>query len=252
MHRFTLAVTAYVLLCCAVTAIIVIRGDGPHPRLASIYPFNGDRFFPGGPVQLTFTASMDQTSVERALQVSPGTQGQGQWYGTTLNLQPVGDWKPNITYRVQLLGSVVDTEGRPLHTPVSFWFRVHHVGHLVLCPVQRTRTVCERTATGDRPLFIPPTPIREFSLSPDGSTIAYTRTDRSRLPHLFLINADGTQNIQLTFGTGYADSRPYWSIGDAASVNYNRQRVTVHGGGARYGPARLWNIGTDGANNGPV
>ena len=127
MRRFTLGVAGYILFCLVAAVVIVLRGDGPSPRIVSLYPFDGDRYWPGGTAQITFSHSMDEGSVERALQVSPGSQGQGAWYGNTLNLQPVGDWRPGTTYHVELVGKVVDTEGRSLHTPLSFWFRVHHV-----------------------------------------------------------------------------------------------------------------------------
>ena len=170
---------------------------------------------------ISFSHSMDEASVERGLEVTPGSQGQGAWYGNTLNIQPVGDWTPNVTYHIRLTGHVTDAEGRPLHTPFSFWFRVHHVGRLTLCrPAGHPRTVCEVTHEGDRPLFLPPQPVGQFALSPDGSQLLYTRPDASGLPHVFLMQIDGTGNIQLTSGRRYADSAPVWTQGDSSTVDY--------------------------------
>jgi Bacterial Ig-like domain len=252
MQRFTSAVAAYVALCLLAIAIIVIRGDGPHPRVIGLYPPNGDRYFPGGLVEITFSQPMDTGSVESALQVSPGSQGQGAWFGSTLNLQPLGDWRPNITYQVRLTGKVTDSEGRPLPTPVSFWFHVHHLGQLTRCPVHGILTVCEHAGHRLRPLFYAPRPVEAFAPSPDGSLIAYVRTDTSGLPHLFVISADGTQNRQLTRGRTYADSTPYWTISDNSSVNYDRRRATWRHNRRSLGPARLWNVGTDGSLNSPL
>ncbi len=131
MRIFQIAVAMYCLACLAAVGSIVLRGNGPNPQVVAVYPPNGDRFWPGGTAQITFSRAMNQSTVERALQVSPGTQGQAVWYGTTLNLQPVGDWKPNVTYHVMLRGAVLDEQGRSLHTPIDLWFRVHHVGSLV-------------------------------------------------------------------------------------------------------------------------
>lgn len=252
MKRFSIGVIVYIALCLAAMVVIVVRGDGPHPRVIALYPPNGDRFFPGGAVQITFSQPMNESSVERALQVSPGTQGQGQWYGTTLNVQPVGDWQSNVTYHVALSGSVTDVEGRPLHTPFTYWFRVHHVGRLTLCRVHGIRTVCEWSSAHPRPLFLPPTSIDGYALSEDGSTVAYTRPDASGLPHLFLIAVDGTQSVQLTHGRLYADSAPYWSAGDSTSVTYDRRRVWWRDDRPHYDRPRLWNIGVDGSNNAPL
>jgi hypothetical protein len=258
MRRFSLAVAGYVIACLLAISVIILRGDGPHPRIIGVYPPNGDRYFPGGLAEITFSQPMDDASVERALQVSPGSQGQGAWYGTTLNLQPLGDWMPNTTYHIRLTGQVTDTEGRPLRTPVSFSFRVHHLARLTLCTMRGIHSVCERTGHIRRLVFSSPEPVKQFALSPDGSMIAYTRRDRSGLPHLFLINADGTQNIQLTRGREYADSNPYWNQSDTTSVNYYRRRVTwlrgtqSSSGHPHLGKARLWNVGIDGSLNSPL
>lgn len=252
MHRFTTAVAVYILACLIAVGVIVIRGDGPHPRIVGMYPANGDRYFPGGAAEITFSQTMDQASVERALTVAPGAQGQGAWYGNTLNLQPTGDWKQNVTYHLQLTGTVTDELGRPLHTPVTLWFRVHRISRLVGCLDRGIRAVCEPEGSGTRPVFFSPEPVYDFALSPDSSFIAYTRKDRSGLAHLFLMSADGTQRLQLTGGRDYADSKPFWTRGDMSAVAYYRRRVFRQGGVVRYGPPRLWSVGLDGSNNSPL
>src|SRR5947209_1193764 len=150
--RFRLAVSMYAILCLVAITAIVVRGEGPRPRVVAVYPPNGDRYWPGGGAEITFSQDMNHASVERALQVTPGSQGQGAWYGTTLNLQPFGDWKPDVTYHVSLTGTVSDTEGRTLHTPFSFSFRVHHVRGLVLCAVGGVQNVCESIGSRTRAL----------------------------------------------------------------------------------------------------
>lgn len=252
MDRFLAAAVVYVAVCLVAIAAILIHGDGPHPHIIGLYPPNGDRFWPGGAAQITFSQPMDQASVERGLQVTPGTQGQGAWYGTTLNLQPPGDWRPNVTYHLTLTGTITDEVGRPLRTPVSFWFRVHHVGHLHFCSVTGIRNVCERTGSAERPLTRARSPVLQYALSPDHSLLAYTRRDGSGLPHLFLVSSDGTGTQQLTSGSAYADSDPFWAPTDTSSVSYYRRPVIRHGSRVRLGRRRLWNVQTDGSGNGPL
>jgi hypothetical protein len=249
MRRFTLAVAGYLLACLIGIGVIVLRGDGPHPRVVAVYPPVGDRYFPGGPAQITFSQPMDQASVERALQVSPPSQGQGVWFGNTLNVQPLGDWRANVTYHLVLNGTVTDEEGRALHTPLSFWFRVHHVRHVVFCGVRSVRNVCELAGRTKRPLTASPTPILSYALSPDASMLAYTRRDRSGLAHLFLLQVDGKSTQQLTGGTAYADSQPSWTAGDNSDVSYYRQPVARRQGHPRLGKPQLWNVQTDGSGN---
>ena len=242
-------VGSYLAVCLLSIGIIVLRGDGPHPNVARVYPFNGDRYWPGGTAQITFTQAMDQSSVERALQVSPGAQGQGAWFGNILNLQPVGDWRPNVTYHVSLIGKVTDDQGRPLQTPYSFTFRVHHIGRLRFCRVHGVRNVCERVGAGFRPLTDSTQPVLDYALSSDGSLLAYTHRDGSGPAHLFLIAVDGTGGIQLTHGTQFDDSRPAWSQGNSNSITYDR-RPAMRAAGASTAPKlQIWNVDIDGSNN---
>jgi hypothetical protein len=248
-RRFAFVTASYVVVCLVAAAIIILRGDGPHPRITALSPPNGDQFFPGGLVGITFSQPMDESSVERALQVSPGSQGQGVWYDNTLNIQPVGDWKPDVTYRVALVGAVTDDQGRPLQKSLSFRFRVHHIQHLAFCAVAGVRNVCERVKGYRLVIAQSSEPILQYALSDDGSMLAYTRRDASGLPHLFLMSVDGTWKIQLTRGRKYADSAPFWIQNDFSEVNYFRRPVTWKGTRLQLGRKQLWNVGTDGTLN---
>ncbi|HZS94990.1 MAG TPA: Ig-like domain-containing protein, partial [Chloroflexota bacterium] len=245
-------------------AVIVVRGNGPHPRIVAFYPANGDRYFPGGNVEIEFSHPMNQSSVQRGLQVSPGGEGQAAWYGNTLNLQPVGDWTPNVTYRIKLIGKVTDDLGRPLKTPVSFWFHVFHVGRIVYCDVNSIRNICTPAGKTLHPLTHSPTPVLQYALSSDGSMLAFIRrggrsaasgrsgagekpaANRSSLPHLFVEQVDGSGLKQLTFGNAYADSDPSWVIGDDTDVTYHRRPVEPTG---KLGKAQVWNVNVDGSAN---
>jgi Bacterial Ig-like domain len=252
MTRFTRGVAVYVSVCLILILGIVIRGDGPHPAVTGVYPPNGDRYWPGGAAQITFSQAMDESSVERALQVTPGTQGQGAWYGTTLNLQPIGDWKDNVTYHVKLVGKVTDDLGRPLRTPISYWFHVRHVAHLTLCRYRAVDNVCERFGKVLHPLTHSSALVLQYALSSDGSQLAYIHRDGSGLPHLFIVNTDGTGSRQLTQGRTYADSHAFWSGDDTTSISYYRRPVTWIAGHARLGRPQLWNVLTDGSENARV
>jgi hypothetical protein len=244
MRRFTLAAAIYAVLCIAGIGFILIRGEGPAPRIVGINPANGDRYWPGGAAQIAFSQAMDRTSVERALQVSPTSEGEEAWFGNVLNLQPVGDWKPNVVYRIALRGSVTDTEGRPLSTPFEYSFRVHQVSRVGYCLVKNVRNVCELGRGWKRALTQSPYPVREYALSPDGVTLAYIRADRTGLSHIYVIATDGTNARQLSFGTQYDDERPFWTAGDTTSVSYYRLPV-----GARASSPQLWNAQIDGSQN---
>jgi len=236
----------YIALCLVVVGVIVVRGDGPPPRILAFYPTNGDRYFPGGDVQIEFSHPMNQSTVQRGLQVAPGGEGQAAWYGNTLNLQPVGDWKAGVTYRIKLIGKVTDDLGRPLKTPVSFWFHVFHVGRIVYCQVNGVRNICTPNGTQMHPLTHAPTPVLQYAVSEDRSMLAFIRRDKSGLPHLFVEQTDGSDLKQLTFGRSYADSDPTWVISDDINVTYHRRPVEANG---TLGRAQVWNVNIDGSDN---
>lgn len=246
---FSRVVAAYCALCIVIASFIVIHGDGPRPRVTAIYPASGDRYWPGGIAQISFSQEMDHASVERGLQVSPGGQGLGSWYGNTLNLQPVGGWKPGVTYRLSFVGSVTDTLGRPLHTPFAYWFRVHRITRVRRCLVNGVPNVCEAGASPERDLTHSRVPVLQYAVSDDGSLLAFTRRDRSGLPHLFVIAVDSSRATQLSSGTAYADSSPFWSPGDNTDVSYYRRPARRLNGHIRLGKPQLWNVQTNGAEN---
>jgi Bacterial Ig-like domain len=240
----------YAALCLVAIAVILIHGDGPHPRVVSTYPLQGDRYWPGGSAEIAFSQPMDQSSVTRSLLVSPGGEGQAAWYGNVLNLQPVGDWRPETTYRISLVGSVTDDQGRPLQTPISFSFHVHHTGHLGYCPYRGIRNVCELDKGTHRLLTKQLRPVQAYALSPDGSFLAFTAADATVLPHLFVVLADGSGLRRLTGGP-YADSSPSWPV-SSSSITYTRRPIRRNQHGTSFGPAELWNVNTDGSNNAQI
>jgi hypothetical protein len=249
MGRFLVATGLYIAVCLAIVVAIILHGDGPHPNVIDLYPHSGDRYFPGGLVEITFSQAMNEYSVERALEVSPGSEGQGAWFGNTLNIQPMADWKPDTTYHIRLVGKVTDSEGRPLRTPVSFWFRVYRVEKTAFCSVNGTRSVCDTTGSAPRPLLHPLHPVLSYALSPDGAFLAYTRRDGSGTPHLFILSLDSGRSLQVTHGTAYADSRPHWLPGYAGAVTYRRRPVIRTGGKAWAGRPQEWEVQTDGSSN---
>ena len=250
MRRFTIAVGIYAALCLVVIVGIILHGDGPHPRVVAILPHPGDRFFPGGLVEITFSQPMNEYSVERGLQVSPGGQGQAAWYGNTFNMQPVNDWRQNRTYHVRLVGQITDTLGRPLKTPISFWFHVHRVTRLARCRSGGLRTLCDVSGRAPRPLFH--LTVAEFSLSPDTSLLAFTVPDRLGVTHLYLDRLGLSPPRPINRGDNYADSFPHWIPGDSAALYYTRRKVTTTNGQVRLGPPRSWTVAADGSGNSPL
>jgi len=252
VRRFVLLASLYSLVCCLVAIAIVLHGDGPRPRIVALYPRSGDRFWPGGIAEITFSQPMDHASVQRALQVSIPGQGQEIWYGNTLNLQPLGNWRPNAIYRIRLVGKVTDTEGRPLRTPVNYWFRVHVVGHLGYCRLRGVRNVCELGSLAGRAITSSPRRVGDYALSPDGTTVAYTSPDPLGVSHLHVIQTDGTGDLTITRGEAYSDSRPFWASGDSTNVSYYRRKVLTLRPFPRLGRAEIWNVNTDGTGNARV
>lgn len=249
MRRFRLGVLSYIVLCLVLAAFIIVRGDGPHPRIVEMIPHNGDLYFPGGPVEITFSQPMDTASVERAVEVSPSTQGQGAWYGNTLNIQPLSDWLPNITYHVAIKGKVTDDEGRPLRTPVSLWFHVHHITRVGLCSIGGTTNVCDTSPGYHRPLTHGRDPVVDVALSSDGTYVAFTRRDASGITHLFIVDVTNGRTRQLTYGNSFADSKPSWLKDENSSVTYIRRPISARQGHRNLGGRQIWNIGIDGTQN---
>jgi Bacterial Ig-like domain len=252
IRNFRLGVAGFLTLCLAASAVIVLRGDGPHPRVVAVIPANGAQHFPGGPMEITFSQPMDTASVERSLQVTPGAEGQGAWYGNTLNVQPLGDWRPNVLYHVALTGQVTDDEGRPLHTPVLFSFRVHHITRLKACLVSGVPNICDVSPGYHAPLTRSRVPVGDFAMSTDGTEIAYTESEGpGSIYHLHLLDVTTGKTVQLTHGNRFSDSTPYWVKDVDTFISYQRQPIERINGKPHLGNPQVWTIATSGAMNTP-
>lgn len=81
-------------------------------------------------IQITFSASMDHTDVERAFVLSPAVPGVVSWEGTVLTFTPAERFSSDARYAVSLSG-VHDAHGNPLGGDTSFSFTTRAGAQLV-------------------------------------------------------------------------------------------------------------------------
>ena len=106
----------------------------PHPLLVERVPARGEEAPLDRPLTLYFDRPMDPASVEAALSIEPGVEGQISWIDpATLVFTPKGGWQRATRYRVRLDPSAKSAEGLPLREEVEFTFAT--VGYLEVTQV---------------------------------------------------------------------------------------------------------------------
>ncbi len=99
------------------------------PVVVQRTPEVGAELSPEGAIELVFDRSMDQASVERALQVSPQVAGDIVWANErTVRFKPARDLKRDTEYRVTLNAQAQAADGESLVDDYRFDFRT--VGYL--------------------------------------------------------------------------------------------------------------------------
>ncbi|MGD2105355.1 MAG: Ig-like domain-containing protein, partial [Anaerolineae bacterium] len=97
-------------------------------------PEPGAELAPDGEIELVFDRAMDRTSVEKAINVSPGVTGSVEWADErTVRFKPARDLKRDSEYQVTLRSGAKAADGESLEDDYRFRFRT--VGYLAVSQV---------------------------------------------------------------------------------------------------------------------
>jgi Big-like domain-containing protein len=104
---------------------VTVAQVGPASLTGSIEPHHGLR----EPIRLSFSSTMDPTSVGGALTVDPATSVDLAWdaAGQALTITPKASWKPGTYYTVTIGRNAIDRTGQKLATPARAIFTTRGV-----------------------------------------------------------------------------------------------------------------------------
>jgi Tol biopolymer transport system component len=227
------------LLLMAVLALPKITALMPEPGAAQVSPHL--------PLRLTFNRPMQTASVEAALHLTPPISGTSRWEGTTLVFTPSTGWPEKTTITATLTGGR-SAMGLPLLGETTWAFTVAGkriafitgvVSNVWLLPLE--------LGAEAYPLTREINGVYNFSVSPDGTQVAYAALRADGGADLRMIGLDGQPARDLQLCPGEACLSPIFSP-DGARLAYERHTVpTSVEGGESFGNSHihLYTFATD-------
>ena len=231
--------TAVGLLLLA--ALLIWRGDTVGVPVRNTFPArNAGAVSAETPIRITFGQPMN-TAETPEIRLDPPVRGVTRWQGAaTLVFEPAHPLAADTEYTVHLAAGLESRQGRLVLRPVSWQFqtRPSQVLYLGWNEDNYYQLFAVSPDGGPpTPLTFPPDDLLDFTVSPDGTAIAYSSYREDGGSDLYLIDSDGENRRQLLDCAQGACSNAAWEPNGRRLI-YERRTITTEGGGP--GPPRLW------------
>ncbi|MFN8371638.1 MAG: Ig-like domain-containing protein [Anaerolineae bacterium] len=244
LTRFDVTVSVVILALLAATLLTVIIGDRIGVRVLAAGPISTAHSTSS--IFLQFTEDMDQTSVESRLLLDPPLNGNFRWNGRTLIFQPATAMSPGTTYTVSLPRGAASDSGRQTLSEYRFNFTVMMPRVAYLTPSDSSPTniwiADPRDPQSAHQLTFSPTGIYDFSVSPDGTRIAFSEIDPlSDSSEIKVLDIETGGLTQITNCTA-EDARctnPVWRP-DGSMMAYERIDLNSDLTSVGVSPTRVW------------
>lgn len=260
-NRFDRFVGLIMLVLLGAIGLTILLGDRVGVTLERVGPLGTARST--GTITLQFSETMNRDSVPqrlRVVQVAPEMAGQTvsdeavlatvmgnfTWNAHTLTFRPDAPLLPGATYQVSLLPGAISESGRAILSEYRFSFTVGRPRVAYLAPASSTQPFniwITDPANGEREqVTFSPSGIYDFSVSPDGSQIAFAEKNSSTgTMDIKLLSLDSGQIEQLTNCLDAECKTPVWRP-DGQVIAY--ERIDYNSDFAQVGvsPNRIWVI----------
>lgn len=246
ISSFDRAVWGVMAVIVAAILLTIVLGDRVGVTLRAAGPLGEARST--SRITLEFSEPMQRDSVTERFRTEPALQGEFSWAGNTLIFTPADAMTAGEAITVTLASGAQSENGRSVLSDYQFAFTVRSPEVAYLAPAngspQNIWVVSASDPESARQLTFSPSGIYDFSVSPDGSQIAFSEN-----------NSDtGTQDLKLlTLATGgieqitncvdSACTNPVWRP-DGSGLIY--ERVELNSDMAQQGvgtsPTRVWTL----------
>lgn len=189
-------------------------------------------------IRAHFEQEMDTDTVA-VVDVQPAITGTVSWEGNSLVYRPDRPLEPETTYSVTIGAGLWNRQGDPLDTPITWQFHTAPLRILFMASDDQDRPQLYVTAaTGGviTALTAAEVGVVDYSLSPDGRTIAYSAANADGGSDLWAVAADGSENGLLLACEAAQCRAPVWAP-EGNRLLYERR---APGDGESTAPPRLW------------
>jgi Tol biopolymer transport system component len=191
---------------------------------------------------------MDPSSLEDRFSITPQLKGAIEWEDRELTFRPDQPLIPGQMYQIQLLSGMRSLDGRKVSQTLRSEFSVRNPFILYLSPAQgpyelwyapippSTGEPIQLTRTGGL--------LYDYSLSPDGSQIAYSVGNEERGQDLWVVDVLGGKPALLVDCGMDRCKAPAWSP-DGQWIAYSREAILQGSTESVPGPSRIWTVNTE-------
>lgn len=251
---------ALVWLVCAcliaAIAITVLLGDRVGVRVVRMEPTTAAHSTE--PIVVQFGEAMARESVEERLRIEPPISGELIWNASTLIFEPAAPLQPGSDYTVTVAAGAESQNGRLLLDDMRFTFDVRTPRVAYLAPAtsfpQNVWIADPLNPDEARQVTHSPTGLFDFSVSPDGTQIAFSEYDDQATDiNIKLLDiASGTVQ-QITNCQDATCTNPVWRP-DGQTIAYHRLDANTSIAGIGPSITRIWLVDVTGTvfNNRPL
>lgn len=243
MSRFDRIMGLAVVVILAGIGLTLILGDRVGVTIDRVGPLGEARGTSSITVQ--FSEAMNRDSVEAHFETTPQLEGDFSWSDRTLIFHPAAPLSPGDSVGVTVRSGAESATGRPLLSDTSFSFNVRQPEVAYLYPATGTPQNIWLANPADpasaHQLTFSPSGIFDYSVSPDGSKIAFSeRNSNTGTTDIKLLDLDSGGLTQLTNCVDAACSRPVWRP-DGKTIAYERVDFNTDlSNQLGPSPARVW------------
>ncbi len=227
LRRFERIILVTIILLAAVLtglALVTVQIGLPNPQI--IYPSEDGVISGRGPVELRFQQDMERSSVEIRLSFEPDWKGVWRWIDDrTIRFFPSNTLGEGTTLSLILEQGARSRDGRILRQPFKAGLQIRPASLVILHdPLNSAELIWMDAATGENhPLTASGGRVFDFSVSPDGEKIVYSRINLRDGSDLILTKRDGTEEKVLVECGDLACLEPVWTP-DGRFVAYTRYK----------------------------
>lgn len=232
------AVYGVVLVLLLLLVFTLLLGDQVGVQLTQVAPLGNvasTRL-----IMLSFGEAMDQNSVAEHFHIVPSLEGSFSREGTSLVFRAKDKLIPGTTYTVSLEAGATSISGRKTLAEYRYTFTVRHPRIVYLAPAdarpQNLWLFDPQIPDQRRQLTYSVNGISSFSVSPDGTQIAYSELYRGEPLNLKILNLDTGVTRDLFPCANAICSDPLWQP-DGKMIAYIHIDLNRQFGSSR---ARLW------------
>ena len=235
------AVAVVMVVLLALIGGTIVLGDHVGVQVVSVAPLG--KAHSTSPIVIHFKEPMDHDSAAAHFQTDPKLDGSFSWSGAALTFRPIAALKPGAAYTVTLQAGAASASGRAILSDLRYSFTVEPERVAYLAPadgaIQNIWLVDPVDPDHAQQITNSSDGIFNFSVSPDGTQIAYAENHRGLgTADIKLFNLDSGAVTQITHCASAVCTSPVWRP-DGQMLAYERAEIDPVLGSTA---ARIWLI----------